>query len=203
MSNIRCSAEREERNRAAAKWGCENPQKRSTNPKPGVLPYLTIIRLFAGAVGVDKALQNQHGSDLVDDFPVAGQGAPGGVQVAVGLGGSEALVPEVDREGEGLAERLGESVGSGGLGADVAGHIERIAEDDSGAAVFAQEAPQGFEVLLRVFADQGEDGLSGEAELIGDGDADAAGAEIEAQEAGFHSRDGNPETDRKPHLRMS
>jgi hypothetical protein len=203
MSNIRCSTEREERNRAAAKWGCENPQKRSTNSKAGVPPYLTIIRLFTGPVGVDKALQNQHGSHLVDDLPVAGQGASGGVQVAVGLGGSEALVPEVDGKGEGSAERLGESVGSGGLGADIAGHIEGIAKDDGGTAVFAQEAAEGFEVQLRIFADQGENGLSGEAELVGDGDADTAGAEIEAQEAGFHSRDGNPETDRKPHLRMS
>jgi hypothetical protein len=203
MSHIRCSTEREERNRAATKWGCENPQKRSTNPKAGVLPYLTIIRLFAGAVGVDKALQNQHGSHLVDDFPMARQGASGSMQVAVGLGGGKTLVPEVDREGEGLAEGLGERVGSGGLGADIAGHIEGIAEDNGGAPVFAQEAAQGFEVLLCVFANQGEDGLGGEAELIGDGDADAAGAEIEAQEAGFHSRDGNPETDRKPHLRMS
>jgi len=162
-----------------------------------------IIRLFTGAVGVDKALQNQHGSDLVDDFAVTGEGASGGVQVAMSLGRGEALVPEVDGEGEGLAKGFGEGVGSGGLGADVAGHIEGIAEDNGGAAVFAQQAAEGFEVLLRVFADQGKDGLGGEAELVGDGDADAAGAEIEAQEAGFHSRDGNPETDRKPHLRMS
>jgi hypothetical protein len=183
--------------------GIWNPEKRSTSPKAGVPPYLMIIRLFAGAVGVDKALQNQHGSDLVDDFPMTGKGPPGGMQVAMGLGGGEALVPEVDGEGEGLAERPGKSVRSGGLGANVAGHIEGIAEDDGGAAVFAQQAAKGFKVLLLIFADQGEDGLGGEAEFVGDGDTDAAGAEIEAQEAGFHSRDGNPETDRKPHLRMS
>jgi hypothetical protein len=162
-----------------------------------------IIRLFVGAVGVDKALQNQHRSHLIDDFPVARKRASGGMQVAVGFGRGEALVPEVDGEGEGFAERLGEGVGSGGLGADVAGHIEGIAEDDGRAAVFAEKAAEGFEVLFQVFTDQGEEGLSGEAELVGDGDTDAAGAEIEAQKAGFHSRDGNPETDRKPHLRMS
>lgn len=154
-------------------------------------------------MGVDKALQNQHGSDLVDDLAVARQGASGGVQVAMSLGGAEAFVPEVDWEREGLAKGLGEGVRFGGLGADVAGHIEGVAEDDGGAAVFAQQAAEGFEVLFRVFADQGEDGLGGEAELVGDGDADTPAAEIEAQKAGFHSRDGNPETDRKPHLRMS
>jgi hypothetical protein len=162
-----------------------------------------IIRLFVGAVGVDKALQNQHGSDLVDDLTVARKGASGGVQVAVGFGRGEALVPEVNGERKGLAERFGEGVGSGGLGADVAGHIEGIAEDDGRTAEFAKEAAEGFEVLVRIFADQGEDGLGGEAELVGDGDADTPAAEIEAQKAGFHSRDGNPETDRKPHLRMS
>jgi hypothetical protein len=161
-----------------------------------------IIRLFAGAVGVDKALQNQHGSDLVDNFSMAGKGASGGVQVAMSLGRGEALVPEMDGEGEGLAKRFGEGVGSGGLGADVTGHIQGIAEDDGGAAVFAEEAAEGFEVLPLVFADQGENGLGGKAELVGDGDADAAASEIEAQKAGFHSRDGNAETDRKPHLRM-
>jgi len=79
------------------------------------------------------------------------------------------------------------------LRAYVAGHIEGIAEDDGGAAEFAEEAAEGFQVQLRVFADQREDGLGGEAELIGDSDADAAGAEIEAQEAGLHSTDSSGE----------
>ena len=161
-----------------------------------------IIRLFVGAVGVEETLQNQHGSDLVDDFPVFGKGASGDVEMTVGFGRGEALVPQVDGEGEGFAERLGEGVGSGGLGADVTGHIDGIAEDDGGAAEFAEEAAERFEVLLRVFANQREDGLSGEAERVGDGDADAAAAEIEAQEAGLHSRDRTSGTERKPHLRM-
>ena len=153
-------------------------------------------------MGVEEALQNQHGSHLIDDLAMAGGGAAGGVEMAMGLGGGEALVPEVDGEGEGSAERFGEGVGFGGLGADVAGHVERIAEDDGGAAEFAEQAAEGFEVLLRVFADQGEDGLRGEAELVGDRDADAAVAEIEAQEAGLHSIDRSSGTGRKPHLRM-
>jgi hypothetical protein len=155
---------------------------------------LTIIRRVRGAVGIEKALQNQHGSDLVDDLAVAGEGASGSVEMAVGFGGGEALVPQVDGQGEGSAEVFGEGVGFRGLGANVPGHIERIAQDDGGAAEFAEKAAEGFKVLLRIFADEGEYGLGGEAEFIGDSDADAAIAEIEAQEAGLHSIDSSGES---------
>jgi hypothetical protein len=151
-----------------------------------VTASLLIIRWLAGAVGVKEALQNQHGSDLVDDFAMAGEGSSGGVQVAVGFGGGEALVPEVNGEGKSLAEGFGKGLGSGGLGAEIAGHIEGIAEDDGCAVEFAQEAAEGFQVLFRIFPDEGEDWLRGEAELIGDGDADAATAEVKAEEARDH-----------------
>jgi hypothetical protein len=163
---------------------------------------LLIIRCFAGAVGVEEALQNQHGSHLIDNLTMAGKGASGGVEVTVGFSRGEALVPEVDGEGECLAEGFGKGVGFGRLGADVARHIEGVAEDDGRAAEFAEQAAEGFEVLPGVFADQGEDGLSGKAKLVGDGNADAAVSGIEAQEAGLHSSDGNAGGERKPHLRM-
>lgn len=106
--------------------------------------------------------------------------------MAVRLGGGKAFVPEVDGKGEGGAQGVGEEAGFGGLRAEVAGKVERIAEDDGRAGVFAQQAAEGPEVLFRVFANQSEYGLRSEAEFIGDGDADAAEAEIEAQEAGWH-----------------
>ena len=80
--------------------------------------------------------------------------------------------------------------------------IEWIAENDASTAEFAQQAADGFEVLLQIFTDEGEDGLGSEAELIRDGDADAAVTEIEAQQAWLHSCDGTASTERKPHLRM-
>lgn len=137
-------------------------------------------------MGVEETLQNQHGGDLIDDFPVGREGASGGVEMAMGFGGGEALVPEVDGEGKGGAEGFGEGLGLGGEGADIAGEVERMAEDNSGAVVPAEEAAEGAEVLLWVFAAEGEDGLGGQAELVGDSDADAAVAKIEAQQAGFH-----------------
>lgn len=136
---------------------------------------------------IEETLQNQHRSDLVDDFPMFREGASGGVQVPMGLGRGEALIPEVNGEREGLAEGLGKEVGFGGLRADIAGHIEGVADDDGGAAEFALQAAEGFEVLTHVFADKGENRLGGEAEFVGDSDADAAVSEIEAQEAGLHN----------------
>ena len=137
-------------------------------------------------MSVEEALQNQYGSHLIDNLAVGGGGASGSLEVAMGFGRGEPLVPEVDGEREGLAEGAGKGAGEGGLGADVAGKMQRIADDDGGAAVFAEETAEGSEVLLRIFADQGEDGLGGEAEFVGDGDTDAAAAEIEAEEAGLH-----------------
>lgn len=153
-------------------------------------------------MGVEETLQNQHGSDLVDDFPMAGKGAPGGMEMAVGFGRAEAFVPEVYGEGKRLAEGCGKGVRFGGLRAHIARHIEGIAQHDRRAAEFSKQAAEGFEVLPGVFSEQSQDRLSGQAELIGNRDADTAVSEIEAQQAGLHSRDGNAGTERKPHLRM-
>ncbi len=71
-----------------------------------------------------------------------------------------------------------------------------MAKNNRRAAVFAQKAADGFQVLFFVFADQSQHRLRGEAEFIGDRDADAAAAEIEAQQAGLHSPDGIASTER-------
>jgi hypothetical protein len=128
--------------------------------------------------------------------------------VAVSFGGGQALVPQMDGEGEGGAEGFGKCLGFGGLRAEVAGHVQRIADDDGHAVEFAEEAAEGFEVLFQIPADEGEDRLRGEAELIGDGYTDAAVAKIEAKVAGFHWCDGNaakgrPAKKRSPECRSA
>jgi hypothetical protein len=153
-------------------------------------------------MGVEETLQNQHGSHLIDDLTMAGRGAAGGLKVAVRFGRGEALVPQMHGQGEGFTKGFGEGVGFRCLGADVAGHVEGIAEDDAGTAKFSEKTGEGFEVLLRIFADQGEDGLSGETQLVGDRDPNAAVPKIEAKQAGFHSVHLSLGTGRKPHLTM-
>lgn len=138
--------------------------------------------------GVEEALQNKDGGHLVDDGAVFGPGASGGVQMAVGFGGGEALVPEVDRETGFIAQSLRKGLGLGGLGTLISGHVEGIANDDLGAAVFADEAHQGFEVLPSVGADEGQDRLRGESERVGYGHADTAISYIEAHESRDRAR---------------
>lgn len=127
---------------------------------------------------------------------MAGERTAGSVQMAVGFGGGEALVPEVNGKGEGLAEGLRKCLRFGGHGADVAGHIKRVAEDDGGAVKFAKETTEGPEILLCVAADEGENGLGCEPQLVGDGDADTAVSKIEAKKAGLHTSS-YPHTRRK------
>jgi UPF0755 protein len=152
----------------------------------GVLSLSGLYDAAGDTPSVEKALQNQYGSDLVDDCAVSSAGAAGGVQMAVSFGGGEALIPEVDRESECFAEGCGERLGFGGLGAHITGKVEGITEDDSGAVVFAEQAAEGFEILAEILADQGEHRLRGEAQLVGDSDADAACAEVKAEQARGH-----------------
>jgi hypothetical protein len=151
---------------------------------------ILLLRLYdagTGAPGVEKALQDQHGGDLVDHLAVSGGGASGGVQVAMGFGGAEALIPEMDGEGEGAAEGFGEGLGADRLRADVSGKMEGVAENDLRAAKFAEQAAERLQVLLLIPANKGQHRLRGEAEFIGDGNANAAGAKIEAEQAGLHT----------------
>jgi hypothetical protein len=135
-------------------------------------------------VGVEETLQDENGSDLVDDSAMFGARASRGMQVAMGFGGGKALVPEVDGQAGFVAQELGESLSLRGLGTLISGHVEGVADDDLGAAVFADEAGERFEVPLAVGAREGEDGLRGEAERVGDSDANAAVSDVEAYQPG-------------------
>ena len=142
-------------------------------------------------MGGEEALEEEGGGDLVDDGGAVDAGGvaggPGGVagvvEEGVGIVGGEAFVEEVEGEvGVGLAgevfEGLGEGEGFDGLWAGGAVGVERVADEDGFDFVLADEAGDGFEVGAEVGAVEGEEGLRGETEGVGDGDADAAVADI-------------------------
>jgi len=111
----------------------------------------------------------------------------------VGFLGGVTLVEEmVGERGVGGAEFGGEGLGFGGLGAGGAVGVERVADEEDLYAVLADEAGDGFEVGAEVGAVDGEERLRGEAEGVGEGEADAAVADVESQDArglwsgGFH-----------------
>jgi UPF0755 protein len=155
--------------------------------KAGVLSLSGLYDAAARAPGVEKTLQNQYGSDLIDYFAMGGARSAGGVEMAMSFRGGEALVPQVHGEGKGFAEGVGEGVRFGGLGTQIAGKVQRIAQDDSGTVEAPQEAAEGSEILAGVPADEGEYGLSREAQLVRNGDADAASTKIEAEQAWRHA----------------
>ena len=138
-------------------------------------------------MSVEETLQNQHGGNLIDDGAVFGAWASGGVQVAVGFAGSQALVPEMDREAGFLSQDLGEGLGLGGLRTLVSGHVEGVANDDLYTAIFADEPGERFQVLLTVATNKSEDRLRGEAKGIRNRDAYAAISDVETHEAGDRS----------------
>ena len=112
-------------------------------------------------------------------------GVSGFVEDLVGFAGGEAFVPEVDGQAGELAELGGEGLGFGGAGAWFAGKMEGVADNDARDRVAAGEAGDGAEVFAGVAAaEEGEDGLGGEAKLVRDGDADAAGADVEGEKTG-------------------
>jgi hypothetical protein len=101
----------------------------------------------------------------------------------VGVVGGEALVEEMVSEvGVGVAESLGEGLGFGGLRAGGAVCVEGMADEDNFDVVLADEAGDGFEVGAEVGfgggAVEGEERLGGEAEGVGDGEADALVADV-------------------------
>ena len=67
-----------------------------------------------------------------------------------------------------------------GLAAAVSGEVQRIADDDAGAAVAACEAEDGALIAAGLRALDGEQRLR-DAERVGERDTDAARADIEAE----------------------
>jgi hypothetical protein len=85
----------------------------------------------------------------------------------------------------GLAELVGEGEGLEGLRAGGAVGVEGVADEEEFYFVLADEAGDGFEVGAEVGAVEGEEGLGGEAEGVGDGEADALVADVEREDAGW------------------
>ncbi len=152
-------------------------------------------RKEAWGAEAEPGLEQEDGGDLVDDggaglavefaLPAGEVAAPAVVvEESVGLGGGEALVEEVKAEvGVLLTEMGGEGLGLGGLRAGITGEMERKADDDVGDEVFADDASDRLQVEVQGFAMEGKERLGGDAEGVGEGEADAAVADVEGEDA--------------------
>ena len=113
-----------------------------------------------------------------------------GTEEGVGVVGGEALVEEVEGEGgvrwaDEFKQGVGEGRGLGGLRAWGAVGVEGVADEEGFYFVLADEAGDGFEVGAEMGAMEGEERLRGEAEGVGDGEADALVAYVKGEDAGW------------------
>lgn len=137
-------------------------------------------------VRIEERLEDERGGDLVDHLLMLLAGVAGLVKDLVGFAAGEALVPEVDGEAGKGAEFGGKGLDFGCAGAVLAGEMQRVADDDGGNRVPAGKPADGTEIVAGVAAGlEGHDGLGRQAEFIRHSDADALGADVEAEVAGY------------------
>ncbi len=139
-------------------------------------------------VAGEEAFEEEGGGYLVDEVLAGDAVGLAGARAEEGVGvvGGEALVEEVvGQGGVSFFEGFGEGEGFGGLRAGCAVGVERVAYKEGFDVVLADEAGDGFEVGAEMGAVEGEEGLGGEAERIGDGQSDALVADVECEDAGW------------------
>src|ERR1700722_593950 len=89
---------------------------------------------------------------------------------------------------EKLAQRCGKGLRLFRLRARCSVGVQRVADEDDFYLVLSDEASDGFEICARGSAMQRKKRLRGDPERIGDGDADAAVANVERECAGMGHR---------------
>jgi hypothetical protein len=137
---------------------------------------------FFIALGVQKGLEDEDGCDLVDQGLVLLAGLAGSVEDFMGGAAGQPLVPQVQRQTGEDGQFLGKGSRLFSLRAGFAGKVQRMAGDDACALELAAEPGQGSQIVFGVaFAGEGEYRLGGQPQLIGDGNADAPGPDVEAE----------------------
>ncbi len=129
------------------------------------------------------SLKDQDGGHAVDGLAALLDRQVRFAEEAVGFGGGQAFVPEMDGKFEMLAQIVGESVNLFRLDAFGAAHAKGQADNDLLDFVFPYDAVQMLEIVFLVLAVKGIESLRSDAQGIGDGDADAACADIETEHA--------------------
>lgn len=143
-------------------------------------------RLCVSLAAVEKALEDESGGYLIDDGTMLPAGVAGFVENLVRFAGREALVPQVDGQAGQFGEAGGKRLGLGRLKTGVTCQMKRIADHNCGDIEATGKPGQRAQILARIAAPlQGEHGLGGEPQFVGDGDADAAVADIETEKTGL------------------
>ena len=138
---------------------------------------------------IEERLQDQRSGDLVHNFFVLLASAAGFIEDLLRLVGRQALVPKMDGQAGQLAQLGGELLNLYSARADFSGEMNRVTHDDAGDDEAAGQSCDGTQVLAAVAPDlERHHRLCGEAQFVGDGNADALCADIEGEIArrGIH-----------------
>ena len=152
-------------------------------------------RRFAGG---EKTFQQQHGRDLVDGLRAVQASSfagdlPGRIQQRMSIHRCQPFVDEMEDElgmrwRKELAQSFRERFRFFRLRTWASVSMQRIADDDDFYFVLTNEARNGFQVRAQRCSAESEERLRGDAESIGDGDADAAIANVQRECAGMRHR---------------
>jgi len=133
-------------------------------------------------------LQNQRRSHLVHYLAVLLPSVAGLVEDRVRLAGGQPLVPQVNGQAGQFAQFGGKGLCFGRTRAGLTGKMQRVAHHNSRHAESPAEPRQRAQIVPELAAPlEREHGLRREAQLVGDGNADAAAANIEAEIAGMRN----------------
>ena len=124
-------------------------------------------------MGIEPALQNEHGGDLVDDVFSIAQTASDGVEMTMGFGGAHALIPQMHRQIELRAQTVGKYFRRERPRTAIAGQMNRPSNDNFRTCVAPQQAAQGAQIIARIRMQDGEQGLCRQTKLIRNGHANA------------------------------
>src|SRR5581483_2126771 len=136
-----------------------------------------------GGAAFHPSLEDQDGGHTVHGLPALFDGEIGLAEEAVGLGGGQAFVPEVDWEFEVPAEIFGEGLDLFCLDALRTAHAQGEADYDLLDVVLPDQAVEVGEIILLVSAMQGFQTLRGDAKWIGDGNSDSPCPDIKTEYA--------------------
>jgi hypothetical protein len=103
---------------------------------------------------IQKRLQNQHRRHLVDDPLTSHRSMSCLIQMPMGLGRRQPLIPQVNRNPKLRPQLFCKRLRLGRLRALVPRHIQRIPHNGLGNAMFAQHPSQPFEIRSPVRAMQ-------------------------------------------------
>jgi hypothetical protein len=142
---------------------------------------------------VHPSLKNEDRSHTVDGLATFFNRQVSFSEEAIGLGGREALIPQMNRELKVFSQVIRKRLNLLGLHTFGARHAKRQANDDLLDLVIADDPVQEREVILLVPAVQSFQALRSNAQGVRHRDADAACANIEAEDAtsggfGSHAR---------------